>query len=210
VSVCSCRCRVGLGGRPAFNGEVGLSHLRVHGHKRKILPTSRGEIFAGQFLCARSAGARELSRAPRIPRAPDRERATRGSGRSRTACSHREKNTRPRTRASWDAGCARCDGNVPVVSHPRRGSRGVRGCPRRRRGRPWAHHSPVPAWSLAPCACDRPARNGGSTSGAGSSLRTQSISHDSSNSIAGRDFQFCVRSPGRPTTSSASSRPRRA
>src|SRR4029077_613055 len=36
-------------GRPAFDGEVGLSHLHVHGHKRKIPPTSRGEICAGHF-----------------------------------------------------------------------------------------------------------------------------------------------------------------
>src|SRR5262245_14351317 len=50
-----CRCREELEGRPAFDVEAGLSHLPVHRHKRKILPTSRGEISSGHRAHARSA-----------------------------------------------------------------------------------------------------------------------------------------------------------
>jgi len=45
------------GGRPGFNGEVGLSHLPCHRRKREIFPTSRGEISAGHRAHARSAVA---------------------------------------------------------------------------------------------------------------------------------------------------------
>ena len=197
------------GGGPPFTARLGYPIFACTATSEKFSRQVAVKFSLDSF-CARAARARANSHARREFHGPQIANVRPGFWTFTNSVLPSGENTRPRTRASWDAGCARCDGNVPVVSHPRRGSRGVRGCPRRRRGRPWAHHSPVPAWSLAPCACDRPARNGGSTSGAGSSLRTQSISHDSPNSIAGRDFQFCVRSPGRPTTSSASRRPRRA
>src|SRR5881394_3982512 len=80
--------------RPSLDGEVGLSHLTVHRHKLKILPTSSGEICAGQRAHAPNAAAPH-AHACREFHGPQIRNVRVGPERTRAACSHRAKKHAP-------------------------------------------------------------------------------------------------------------------